>query len=192
MSETIDPVRVTAVTDVIRQRRTIGAFRPDAVPVEHVNTALELARWAPNHRKTEPWLVVNMGPETKRSIVALQADLIAAKSGAEAGETRRKQWNQIPGWLAVFCRISEDPMLMEEDYAACCCAIQNICLSLCSAGIGTKWSTGDITRHPRYFEILEVDPQEYKHVGLLWYGYAQAVPPATRTKTVDEFVKTMP
>ena len=26
-----------------------------------------------------------------------------------------------------------------EDYAACCCAVHNLCLSLHAEGIGTKW-----------------------------------------------------
>ena len=40
--------------EVLRERRTIGAFRPERPADELVRTALETARWAPNHSKTEP------------------------------------------------------------------------------------------------------------------------------------------
>ena len=43
------------LTEVIRARRTIGSFRAEVPPSELIESALELARWAPNHKKTEPW-----------------------------------------------------------------------------------------------------------------------------------------
>lgn len=176
------------VARVMRERRTIGAFLPDAPPAAVIDAALELATWAPNHRKTEPWRFYRLGPQTKAALCDLNGKLVAEKKGLEAGEAKRRQWVTIPGWLAVTCRRSADALLEEEDYAACCCAIQNLTLALWSAGIGSKWSTGDVTRQPEFSRLLGFNPDEEKLVGLVWYGYPQTIPSQTRTP-VQQFVR---
>jgi len=173
------------VADVLRTRRTIGSFLPDAVDEALVAQALELASWAPNHRKTEPWRFTRIGPQTQAALIDLNTALITAKAGAAAAESKRLQWSTIPGWIAVTCRKSADAFLMEEDYAACCCAVQNLMLALWSRGVGSKWSTGDITRHPRYAELLRFNPAEERTVGLIWYGKPAALPVQTRRPLAD-------
>ena len=180
-----------AVAEVLRQRRTVGAFEPDRPPESIVDAALELATWAPNHRKTEPWRFLKLGQQTAAAVVDLNARLIESKKGPEAAESKRKQWSRVPGWLVVTCPLSADAMLQEEDYAACCCAIQNLSLALWSTGIGSKWSTGDVTRHPEFFRLLGLDATAVRVVGLIWYGYPQAIPQQSRT-AVSEFVRTLP
>ena len=54
-------------------------------------------------------------------------------------------------------------------------------LALWSVGIGSKWSTGDVTRLPRYAEIVGFDPTVERSVGLIWYGYPDSVPSQSRT-----------
>ena len=170
---------------VLRERRTIGAFRPEKPADELIRAALELACWAPNHRKTEPWRFTLLGPQTVERIVALNAELVAQKKGAAEAEKKKKQWGAVPGWLVVTCTRSADELQSEEDYAACCCAIQNLALSLWSRGIGTKWSTGDVTRQPKFLELVGVDPQQERMVGLVWYGYPTSIPEQTRRPLAD-------
>ncbi len=177
-----------AIVDTIRSRRTIGAFRPELPNRELVLQALELARWAPNHKKTEPWSVVSLGPNAIRSAVELNTRILTASKGATEAAAKSKKWLQVPGWLVVLCDQADDPLRREEDYAACCCMIQNLCLALWSAGIGTKWSTGDVTRHPDFYHLLEVDSAKVRVVGLVWYGYPESVPEQTR-KPVSSFLR---
>ena len=190
MSKTTVEVEA-AVRNVICGRRTIGAFRPELPPREVVLDALEAARWAPNHKKTEPWHVFLLGPETARAVIDLNSQIIAAIKGPEEAEAKRKKWSEVPGWLAVTCDLADDPFRREEDYAACCCFIQNLSLALWSAGIGTKWSTGDITRHPDFFKLLNIDPAQQRVVGLFWYGYPAIIPAQTR-RPVESFLIEMP
>ncbi len=179
------------VSHVLRSRRTIGAFRNDPVDPAIVLQAIELACWAPNHRKTEPWRFSLIGPETQQRIVDLNGDLVAAKKGPEAAAAKRKQWAAVPGWLAITCLRSDDPLLMEEDYAACCCAVQNLQLFLWSRGIGAKWSTGDATRHAEFYRLLQIDPILERTVGLIWYGVPDVVPDQTR-RPVAEVIRRLP
>jgi len=43
------------VLDAIRNRRSIRAFKKDAVPREMIRTILEIATWAPSAMNTQPW-----------------------------------------------------------------------------------------------------------------------------------------
>ncbi len=179
------------ISDLIRQRRTVHTFQAELPPREAILRAVEVARWAPNHHHTEPWRFSLLGPETAAKIVDLNAELVTARKGPEHGEYKRKRWSSVPGWLAVTCPRSEEEQRQQEDYAACCCAIHNFSLALWSEGIGVKWSTGDVTRHPRFFELLGLDPAAHFVVGLLWYGYPAEVPPGRR-KPVEEFLTELP
>lgn len=179
------------IAQVIRERRTIELFRPELPPRALILDAIDAARWAPNHKHTEPWRFHLLGPQTAAEIVELNARLVAAAKGDEAAEAKRRRWNAVPGWLAVTCQRSVDPVRMEEDYAASCCAIQNLSLCLWSAGVGVKWSTGEVTRRAEFFRLIGIDPVDRKVVGLLWYGYPASVPEQKR-KPVAEILQEYP
>jgi nitroreductase len=171
---------VVSIAALITGRRTIHDFRPEPVPVEKIRKAIDVARWAPNHHLTEPWHFYLLGPDTIRAVIELNTQLVREKNGAEAANAKQQRWAAIPGWLAVTCDKSADQRQLQEDYAACCCAIQNMMLYLWSENIGVKWSTGKVTRDPRFYDLLWIDAEAETVVGLFWYGYAQEIPPAAR------------
>ena len=77
--------------------------------------------------------------------------------------------------------------MQREDYASCCCAVQNLSLYLSEAGVASKWTTGLITRDQRFFDLLDIDANEEFVVGLIWYGYPKMLPTQAR-KAVDEIL----
>ena len=170
----------TSIFNLIRSRRTISSFQPEAPSLAEIEAAIEVASWAPNHKKTEPWRVYCLGPDAAHSVVDLNARIIEQKKGLKDADVKRKSWSAIPGWLVVTCLRTEDSFRQEEDYAACCCFIQNLMLGLWASGIGTKWSTGDVTRELDFFRILDVDPAFERVVGLIWYGFPAVIPEQTR------------
>lgn len=174
-----------AVARLLLSRRTIHLFEPEQPQEEIVLRGLDLARWAPNHRLTEPWRFHLLGPETAAAIVELNAELVEAVRGAAAAEAKRARWAAIPGWLVVTCAVTDDPIRAREDYAACCCAVQNFQLYLWSAGLGVKWTTGAVTREPRFYDLLDLNPERESVVGMLWFGYAEVVPEVQRTPLDD-------
>ena len=177
--------------EVIRGRRTINLYLQTAVPVKLVREAIEAATWAPNHHVTEPWHFYLLGRETIEQCLDLCRDIVAAKKGPGAAEFKREKWSEKPGWLVVTCRRSDDDLLQREDYAACAAAIQNFLLYLWKAGVGSKWTTGDITRDPRFFDIIGSDADEEFVVGLLWFGYPK-VTPAQKRKSLDDVLSELP
>jgi hypothetical protein len=133
--------------EVILTRRTVNDFEP-ALP-DGWSGALEravlAATHAPNHKRTEPWRFHLLGPLAVKRVCELNAELVAAKKGPEAGEKKLARWLAMPGWLVITqvvdgsSRIEEPAGVAREDYAACCCAVQNLCLSLHSEGITETW-----------------------------------------------------
>jgi len=173
------------LAEIIRGRRTINLFLQTPVPRQLVRDAIETAVWAPNHHVTEPWKYYLLGRETIDRCVDLVRDIVTAKKDARAGEFKAKSWSEKPGWLVVTCSRSDDVLRQREDYAACSAAVQNLMLFLWRAGVGSKWTTGDITLDPRFLDIIGVDAEEEMVVGLIWYGYPKLTPAQSRKEARD-------
>lgn len=175
--------------EVLRGRRTIELFLQTPVPDKLILEAIETATWAPNHHVTEPWKFYLLGGETKERCLDLCRDIVTKKKGAKAGDFKRKSWSQKPGWLVVTCQRSEDELLQRENYAACSAAIQTLMLYLWKAGVGSKWTTGDITRDSRFFDIVDIDESEAFVVSLIWYGYPKLTPSQSRKRLSEVLVR---
>jgi nitroreductase len=172
---------------VLRGRRSIDLFAAEAVAADTIRSAIEVARWAPNHRLTEPWRFYLLGPATLRPVIDLAVELEIAKKGERAGPVRRARLEAIPGMFVLTSARSDDALLEREDYAACCCAAQNLMLYLWLQGIGVKWTSGGITRQQRFFDLLGIDFAKESVVGLFWYGVPRVIPTQKR-RPVEEIV----
>lgn len=171
--------------EVLKGRRTINLFLHTRVPRQLVLDAIEIATWAPNHHVTEPWRFLLMGEETVARTIDLVREIVTASKGPELAEFKAKSWAEKPGWVTVTCRRSENELCEREDYAACSAAVQNFMLYLWKAGVGSKWTSGAITRDPRFFEVLGIDPDKEFVVGMLWYGYPKVTPGQSRQPVTD-------
>ena len=171
----------------MRSRRTTNMFLKQDVSRKLVLEAIELARWAPNHHLTEPWHFYVLGDEKKAASAELIRMIVTENKTAEVGEHKFKSAMSVPGWLVVTCQKSDDELRGREDYAACCCAVQNILLYLSEAGVASKWTTGLITRDQRFFDLLGIDAATEYVVALLWFGYPKVLPTQSR-KEVAEIV----
>jgi nitroreductase len=176
---------------LLRGRRSIDLYAPDPVPTHVLLEAIDVARWAPNHRLTQPWRFYLIGPATRSGMIDLAVEIDVAKKGERAGPARRARLEAVPGFLVLTTRRSEDALVDREDYAACCCAAQNLMLYLWERGIGTKWTTGGITRDARFYELLGIDATRESVVGLIWYGVPKVVPTQER-RPAAELVMQLP
>ena len=186
MQET-DSAHAEDFASVLRGRRSIDLFAADAVGVDKLLAAIEVARWAPNHRLTEPWRFYLLGSVTMRAAVDLAVELDIAAKGERAGPVRRARLEAIPGMFVLTSTRSDDALIDRENYAACCCAAQNLMLYLWGQGIGVKWTTGGITRHQQLYDLLGIDSSKESLVGLFWYGVPKVVPSQKR-RPVEEIV----
>ncbi|MEO0813027.1 MAG: nitroreductase [Myxococcota bacterium] len=187
------------VYDALIQRRTVHAYDPREVPADVLERALEAARWAPNHKLTNPWRFYLMGEKTKAQVAEVAADLAGAtarQSGADeervamVSDVGRQKILTSPVLIAVSSRrVPDDAFREREDYAATACAIQNIQLSLWADGVGAKWSTGAVTRDARVYPIVGADPESEELVGFVKAGYPAKVPQVRRKALEDVVIR---
>jgi nitroreductase len=177
--------RLAVIAERIRARRTVKLFLKRPVSRELILAAIEAARWAPNHHVTEPWHFYVLGPETIRESIELTRIVTTERKGAKLGDFKADAAAAIPGWLVVTCRRSDDGIREQEDYGSCCCAIQNLMLYLSAAGAASKWSTGAITKDPRFYDVLGIDADKAFIVGLIWYGYPKVMPTQSRKEVAS-------
>ena len=185
---------LSPVHEALRTRRTVHNFDNDrAVPDEVLHRAVEAATYAPNHKMTEPWRFRRLGTDAIAAIASLNA---ASISDPDKAAKKAKRWAEIRNWLVVTSRITPgDDLLTREDYAATCCAVQNLQLSFAADNVGTKWTSGDIQRTPEFERICGVDGDAECVCGVIWYGYAAdgAAPAAPRRKLgVGEVLLSVP
>jgi nitroreductase len=182
---------VREVEELIRGRRTINLYLQTPVPPRLVRDAIETATWAPNHHVTEPWRFYLLGEQTVERCLDLCYAIVAGSKGEEKAAHKRQSWAEKPGWLVVTCQRSDDELREREDYAACSAAVQNLLLYLWKLGLGSKWTTGPITRDPRFADIVGFDPEDEFVVGLIWYGYPKVTPEQSRGP-VDDVLEILP
>ena len=179
------------IAERIRSRRTTKLFLKQEVSKDLVRDAIEVARWAPNHHLTEPWHFYLLGPEKIAACASLIGELIReTKKDEELAVFKEQSALSMPGWLLVTCEKSDDELVQQEDYAAVCCAVQNMTLYLSEAGVACKWTTGLITRDERLFKLLDIDSSREFVVGLIWYGFPKTLPTQTRKDVADILTET--
>ena len=156
--------------EALLSRRTVYKFEERPVPEEILQRALDAARWAPNHRMTEPWRFVIVGPETRLRLGGVAERLALVKAGSMPLEERERQVRRatekvtkLPALVVIACaRSPEDALQGPEDYAAAACAAQNLQLSLWADGVGCQWGTGGVTRDDESYAILGIDKAAYE------------------------------
>lgn len=179
------PVDPGQVAELIRGRRSVDRYEPVLPDAAIIREAIEVARWAPNHRLSNPWRFYLLGPAARDRVIALNTALVADKRGDEQARAKDKRWRAVPGWLLVTCRNDADELAAREDYAATACAIQNLMLYLHSAGVASKWTTGAVTRAPGFFDACGIQPADEYCAGLIWYGYPKRAPRSQRAPVDD-------
>lgn len=188
MTEAFSTDTRTALITLLRERRTTGPLRydPDRKP-DHavVLDAIESARWAPNHKRTEPWRFYVLGDSQIQGLADVNAERMRrAGASAESISTKHQEWAGTPGLMVLMCQhaAEHDDVLRKENYAACAAAAQNFQLHLFANGIAAKWSTAACWDIPEFWPLLghENWPQDMEPVGLFFYGIPARLPPARR------------
>src|SRR5579884_2566018 len=105
------------VEQAIRGRRTHKAFKREPVPRPLLDELLELGRWAPNHRLTNPWRFRVIGP--------LALDRLKAAAGPESAS----KLDRAPTLVAASALQSDDPVQDQEDLCATACAVYAVLLA---------------------------------------------------------------
>ena len=166
---------------LIKDRRTCYQFadaQTHPIKDDVIYECLEAARWAPNHKLTQPWRFWIIGDQAKQLLAHIYADNRALKNADSSSDLYQniysksvKKYMAIPKIVLVGQVLNEERVIQKEDYAACSCAIQNFQLMAYSLQLGVQWSTGPILKDERTIKKLNIDSKQIELIGALYIGH---------------------
>ncbi len=158
----------------IRTRRTHKAYAPQPLDRATLDELFELARWAPNHKLTNPWRFRVVGPQALERLKAAAEDPIAAA-----------KLDRAPTLVAVSARQAGDPLLDEEDVLAAAAAAYVVLLAAHGRGLAGYWRTPGVLRTPAGRAALAIADDE-RVLGLLHLGYPRQQPRVPERAGVED------
>jgi nitroreductase len=183
-----------SVLDLIRNRRSIGKFRPDLLPREILEQALDAAVWVPNHRLTEPWQFFVLSGEAKERFAAIRREfrrtLMPNPDAPEVQPALERVYRDAadtPAIVVVTSHVAEDPEVREEDLWATFAATYALMLGLWSVGVGTYFRSGGLRDYPPLREFLGL-ASDRRITGVVYAGYPVDVPQRRRTPAAEKTV----
>jgi nitroreductase len=184
------------VSEAIRQRRSIRKFEDREPPREVIESLLEAATLAPNHRLTQPWRFFVLGPETRAAYGRALGDRKAKKAvdAAAADAIRNKTADEhraLPCMIVVATTLSDNPEIREEDYAAVMMAIGSLLLAAVEHGLGTHIKTGAVMSDPAARAAVQVGESE-RIVAVINVGYPAEAPPTRERSDARSFTRWLP
>lgn len=164
-----------ALLDLLRSRRSIRRYRPDAVPEEMLQQVLEAGRWAPSASNRQPWaFIVVRDPEIRRQVAQNAAYYFVRWAHVEDAPL-----------LIVLCGDARNAIyrqFLHEDVALAGCQMM---LQAAALGLGTCW-VGGLDRKA-IADILKL-PEHMEVIGLLSVGFPDEAPPPPPRKALAEIV----
>ena len=163
----------------IRTRRTHKACGPEPLDRETLDALFELARWAPNHKLTNPWRFRVIGPRALERLKHAAEDPIASA-----------KLDRAPTLVLVTATQSGDPVVDQEDMLATGVAAYVVLLAAHGRGLAGYWRTPEVLRTPQGRAALAV-PDGERVVGLLQLGHPrqqQRVPDRAPVEEVVEYL----
>lgn len=173
------------VAELIRSRRSVGAFTPEPVSLALVEELLESAVFAPNHRMTQPWRFVVIAGDAVQKYAQIRADMVSDPAKMEGTFAK---FAAIPLYLVVINQPCSNAEIQQEDYAASAALIQNFMLLAWERGLGTAWKT--FKPDPRLREFAGVAEGETV-VGIVHVGYPAEELRAGQRKPVHDRITTI-
>lgn len=164
----------------IRSRRTIKQFTGEALAREQVEVLLELAVWAPNHRRSQPWRFHACDQAAARALgerLATDPALAAVLEPRKAAKIRDLLAQAGALVLTTWVR-SPDPVVDREDLAAAAAAVQNLLLAATAVGLGGFWSTNPGLAHPTVLAGCGIDTGREGFLGAIILGRSAESPAA--------------
>src|ERR1700693_4731731 len=136
------------IEHAIRTRRTHKAFGRDAVERKTLEELLELARWAPNHHRTNPWRFRVLGPNAR------------ARLKHAAGTAHAAKLDRAPTLIVVSAVLTGDPLQDAEELHATAIAAYIVLLGAHARGLAGYWRTPAVLRTAEGRAAVGLAPQE--------------------------------
>jgi nitroreductase len=157
---------------LMKERRSIRAFKDEMISDETIQNLLEAARWCQSASNKQPW----------RFIIIKNKDLITKLTKLATYGSFIKQ---APVVIAVVANKETAPKWYIHDTSI---VAHQICLMAWSLGLGTCW-IGSMDRE-KAAELLQLSAAEYLTT-ILPIGYPKTIPNPTPRKELKDLVSYM-
>lgn len=174
------------ILETIKNRRSVFPVQYNQEPITRaeIETILEAANWAPNHRKTEPWRFKVLQGTSQAKLGLFLAETFK-KFTTEFSEFKYNKLKENPkkaGAIIAICmqRDPKESVPEWEEIAATAMAVQNMWLMSHDLQIGAYWSSPKLIQHMDQFFDLAKDE---KCLGFFYLGKYDGELPAGNRKT---------
>lgn len=161
------------LTELIKKRRSVfpAQYTQKEISDATLKAILEVANWAPTHRKTEPWRFKVLKGESKVELANFMVDE-KKKEGELSSFKERKIRSKFEASSAVLAicmqRDPKESVPEWEEIAATAMAVQNIWLKCTELEVGGYWSSPEVISKMHNFFKLE---ENEKCLGFFYMGY---------------------
>ncbi len=193
---------------LIRERRTVRAFKTEEIPDEYIEKILEIARWAPSAANSQPWeFIIVRDKNTRERIVEVYEEHLIPKCKIEetrdgglkfAFPTTGAGFRDAP----VFIIVLGDPRLNEafplkalkergdaHFYSSLANAVLLIHLAASTLGLGSQYvSDASSPFMEAMIKNLLGVPEPYEIYELIPIGYPKVVPPPPFRRDLSEII----
>jgi nitroreductase len=168
------------LSELVRSRRSNLRMDPDQlVPAEVVEQLCELAMWAPNHMRTNPWKFAVFTGEGRRRLSATFEEAMVARGETDPDRLKkaRTKYLRAPTMLLVGSAAHDDPILHAENRDAVAAGVENLLLGATALGLASYWSTGEIAGVAGVKKLAGFDERD-QLVAVIYLGWPAAPLPA--------------
>lgn len=178
------------IFELIQHRRSVFPIQYNNKPIDKSTLlkVLELANWAPTHRKTEPWRFKVVQGESKLKLGNFVIEQMQVTNSDLSDFKIRKtlQKFEVSSAILAICmqRDPKESLPEWEEVVATAMAVQNIWLACTAEQIGAYWSSPKvIDQFHKFFNFEEGE----KCLGLFYMGYYDGdLPKGKRNSSIEE------
>jgi nitroreductase len=179
------------LAELVQRRRTGLPEADRPIPLALVQDVCDLARWAPNHRRTWPWrLAVFVGPGRARLGDAFAEDLRERSDAAEVRLAKaRTKYLRAPAIVVAASAPNSHPDINRENLHSVAAGVQNLLLAATAAGLASFWASPPDNDSPRVLSLCGFESGSHI-VGVIYLGWparAVTVPqrPTLQVRVID-------
>lgn len=183
------PLHPFALQSLVRERRSIRAFRDEPVPHDLVENLLRDVIWAPSPHNSQPWrFTVLFDRKDKERLATAMAERLAAELQADHLEpevverqTRRSRERISSAPVVILCSLMGEGLVAYPDerrnhlewqmaVQSVGAALQTLFLLAAVAGIGTCWMAAPMYCPEVVRDTLDL-PGDFSPQALVLMGY---------------------
>lgn len=161
---------VSDVLNFLLSRRSVRKFKPNPIPDELLIQILDVARYAPSARNSQPWIfVVVKDSEVKKKLANVHV--------------WAKPLENAPVGIVVACNNEVSPESYQVD---CANATMQLMLAAHAVGLGSVWL--QTLRNISDVQEIVGLPKNYIPIAMLALGFPDEVPTAKKRKDLKDIV----